>query len=90
MAKALGDLFRALQAEEEGHPSLQPNGDVPGDGGSSSERAVVAPTALREALSAAGGQGFEIGAPFTTVVWVTKAETCRFIVMWAVADEHDV
>ena len=67
MAKALGDLFRALQAQEEGHPSLQPNGDVACDGGSS-ERAVIAPTALREALSAAGGQGFEIGASRSVLV----------------------
>jgi len=74
VAKALDDLFRALQAEEEGRPtSLHANGDVPCDGGSS-ERAVIAPTALREALSAAGGQGFEIGASRTVLVSVLKAQ----------------
>jgi len=83
VAKALDDLFRALQAEEEGRPiSLQANGDVPCDGGSS-ERAVIAPTALREALSAAGGQGFEIGAHCFVFVRLTNAAITG---MWAATD----
>ena len=61
---ALLSLFHALQEEEAAHSE-----EAVAAGGPQRERRVIAPSALREALSALPGQGFKIGARLSTAPW---------------------
>jgi hypothetical protein len=77
---ALLSLFRALQEEEAAPPTQEP-----APGCALRQRRVVTPSALREALSALPGQGFQIGALQLPAAYLPQRKSpgvCLVLLAW--------